>query len=258
MKVILASIVFILLFYSVTYSADKVIQPGEEIIYDVSFLGISLGKVTIITEENQTLDNKSLPKTKAIIESNKGIPYYSLYTVYQSWLDPTISYSHKFVGNSKFSSDPWVYQEIDFNYDGNFILNRHWIEKVQVKNDTINIDGKWNDGLSLFFLARKYLNLNKSIKIPSFIGDEKAKTVVNFTGKKEDVEIDAVDYPIKSVFLNGKAEWEGVYGLSGEFKGWFSDDEARVPIKAYMQVIVGSVKIELVKWKRKGWNPPKS
>jgi len=48
----------------------------------------------------------------------------------------------------------------------------------------------------------------------------------------------------------------GNYGLSGKFEGWFSDDDAHIPIKAKMNVYVGSVVIELVKWKRGSWNPP--
>jgi hypothetical protein len=36
----------------------------------------------------------------------------------------------------------------------------------------------------------------------------------------------------------------------------FSDDTAVIPITAEMKVILGSVKIELNQWNRKGWNSP--
>ena len=45
--------------------------------------------------------------------------------------------------------------------------------------------------------------------------------------------------------------------LKGSFEGWFSDDEARIPIVSKMNVYVGNVVIELVKWKRPGWVPPR-
>jgi hypothetical protein len=71
------------------------------------------------------------------------------------------------------------------------------------------------------------------------------------------VEIDALDYEIRTVHFQGEANWTGVYGITGKFDGWFSDDEARVPIRAKMKLYVGNADIELVRWKRPGWTPPK-
>jgi hypothetical protein len=72
------------------------------------------------------------------------------------------------------------------------------------------------------------------------------------------VEIDAVDYPIDVVGFEGNAEFVGIFGLTGGFDGWFSNDEARVPIVAHMKVILGSVTLELMSWKRPGWTPPRA
>jgi hypothetical protein len=94
--------------------------------------------------------------------------------------------------------------------------------------------------------------------MPTVIMEDTVNTVVNFNGKQEPVSIDAVQYPIKSVYLNGEANWTGIYGLSGRFEGWFSDDDARIPVKAKMKVYVGSVTIELQKWRRGSWQPPKA
>ena len=52
--------------------------------------------------------------------------------------------------------------------------------------------------------------------------------------------------------LQGNAEFVGIFGLTGEFSGWFWNDDARIPIVAKMQVIIGSVTIELMSWKRPG------
>ena len=64
------------------------------------------------------------------------------------------------------------------------------------------------------------------------------------------IEINASSYPIKSLYFNGTANWTGIYGLTGKFEGWFSDDEARIPVKAKMKLYVGNANIELVKWSR--------
>jgi hypothetical protein len=97
----------------------------------------------------------------------------------------------------------------------------------------------------------------KSYKIPTVIMDEAVTTVINFQGVIGETEIDAVDYPVRTVYFNGDANWTGIYGLTGRFEGWFSDDEARIPIKAKMKLYVGSATIELMSWKRGSWQPPR-
>ena len=117
---------------------------------------------------------------------------------------------------------------------------------------------KWNDGSSLYFLARQMLKSKKTIKVPTIIMDDTVSTSINFIAKPEVIEIDAVNYPIKTLYFNGTADWTGIYGLTGKFEGWFSDDEARVPIRAKMKLYVGNANIELIKWTRPSWQPPKA
>jgi hypothetical protein len=66
-----------------------------------------------------------------------------------------------------------------------------------------------------------------------------------------------VDYPVDVVHFDGNMDFVGIFGLTGGFEGWFSNDEARVPILAKMKVLIGSVTVELMKWTRPGWNPPR-
>jgi hypothetical protein len=62
---------------------------------------------------------------------------------------------------------------------------------------------------------------------------------------------------VKTYYLSGSADWKALYGLGGKFEGWFSADEARVPIFAKMNVYIGNIEIELKSWKRNNWFPPK-
>jgi len=234
---------------------SPIISTGEELTYEVSFFGIKLGTIRVVTEENQTINNKTVHKAKCFINSYKGIPFVDLQVIYQSWMDPSLVSSHKFASNTKDGSS-WIYEQIDFNGDEKKIVHQKFYDKELVSTNTFNTSGRWNDGLSLFFAARRLLNSKKSLKIPTYM-DDTVYTKINFTGKKENVEIDAVKYPIKCVYFKGLADWTGVYGLTGGFEGWFSDDEAAVPIKALMKVYVGNVKIELIKWKRANWQPPR-
>jgi hypothetical protein len=58
------------------------------------------------------------------------------------------------------------------------------------------------------------------------------------------------------VEVHGNTSAVGVFGMTGEFTGWFSDDEAAVPIKGELKVLLGTVTVELIGWKRSGWSPP--
>jgi hypothetical protein len=95
------------------------------------------------------------------------------------------------------------------------------------------------------------------VNVPTFIENKKVNTFINFKNSVTDVNIDAVDYPVEVVEFDGKADYVGVFGLTGGFSGQFSNDDARIPIVARMNVILGSIKVELKSWKREGWHPPK-
>ena len=73
---------------------------------------------------------------------------------------------------------------------------------------------------------------------------------INFYSEREPVTIDSVDYDIDCLRLDGATEFVSVYGLTGYFEGWFSNDTFSVPILAKMHVIIGSVTLELIRWNK--------
>jgi len=238
------------------FADNIIIQPGEELVYEVTFFGVKLGSIKIITEENQMLNDLPLHKCKAFIDSYKGIPFVDLHAIFETWLDSSVSYSHKFVGNYK-EQEGWVYQQGLFDYDYKKITQESWRNKSKYLSKTFITPKKFNDGLSLFFMARKYVHSKRNLKIPTLLEVDTVTTSIYFSGEQENISIDAINYPVKTVHFSGKADWTGIYGLSGKFEGWFSDDTECVPIKAKMNVYVGSVVLELKSWKRKYWTAPR-
>lgn len=230
--------------------------PGEELYYEVSYLGIKLGSIKVINEGKQNYNGIEVWKAKCYMDSYRGIPFVDLHTIYQSWIDPSVSFSRKFEGSTKKSDDIWEFQKIYFNQSEGIVRFEMWNNGKMFDTGTLSTNKKLNDGLSLFFTARQYLKVNRSVKIPTFMEHDTCNTYINFSGKIENVEIDAVSYPVRTVYFNGKADWTGVYGVTGQFEGWFSDDNARVPIQAKMKLYIGNADIHLIKWKRSGWQPP--
>ena len=257
-RIIFVLIVFLFLLNQIKLLSQEIpMVQGEELMYEVSFFGVKLGSIKMVTEGYQTLGKNNVIKVKAYLDSYSGIPFVDLHTIMESWIDGSINFSHKFVSNSKLSNG-WYYDQIIFDYPNKSILFDSWNNKKKDRSSVMKTNKKWCDGLSLFSVARKMVHSGKNIKIPTQMDRDTVLTVINFAGKKEVVNIDAVNYPIRTVYFDGKANWTGIYGLSGNFEGWFSDDIAAIPIKAKMKVYVGNVDIELIRWKRSGWWPPKA
>lgn len=235
----------------------QVFAPGEYLEYRVSYLGISLGTVKVITEGFDTYEGKQVVKTTAYIDSRSGIPFVDLHTVYRSILDRTGGYAYLFNASTKLD-EGWKYDKYMFDYANTRVTLETGVKDKPEKSVEIKTERKWNDGLSLFFFARMFLDSKRYVSVPTIIEFDTVKTLINFTGKKENVSIEALNYEVQTLYLKGDANWTGVYGLTGKFEGWFSDDEAHVPISAKMKVYVGNVDIELVKWKRGDWAPPRA
>lgn len=251
-------IVGVIGFGSTTLHAQALIQPGEELTYRVSYLGITLGTIKTVVEPITTLDGKKSVKVKVHINSSPSIPFVSLHSIYESWMDANMMYSMKFNANTQNDAGTWDFDQYLFDYDAGKLVMEKYKGKEKSSSKNYDIKKKYNDGSSLLFAARRLLYAKKSLRIPTTIMDDTVNTVINFSGKQEAAEIDAVNYPVKCVYFSGEANWTGIYGISGTFEGWFSDDEARVPIKAKMKVYVGNALIELMQWKRANWQPPKA
>jgi hypothetical protein len=231
--------------------------PGEYIEYNVSFMGINLGKITITSKDYTSFKGEKVINAKCEMKSNSGIPFVDLHGIFESWFAPSMTHTYNFVSNMKKDENSWYYEQYDIDYSSNKVAYKKMLGKETLEKVTLDMKGKVVDGCSLFFFARQFTNIKKTVKLPTLMNQSISNTILNFHGDSQSIEIDAVKYPVKVLFFDGRAEWEGIYGLKGYFKGWFSDDDARVPIKAQMNVYVGNVDIELVKWKRGTWQPPK-
>lgn len=259
MKSKLIILIFILsLLLTNLNSQAQVFQVGEKLVYRVSYLGITLGKITLYSDSVTYIRNNIVYKTRANIASNPDIPFIELKAIFNSWCDTSFAFSHQFISKMKIKDTIWDYHKIDFNYANNKINAYKQIRNKVIFNKTHKTNTHTNDGLSILYFARQFVKSNKKFKVPTIIKSDIEYTYLNFTTKKENIEIDAVNYPVRTIYFNGKADWKGIYGLSGEFEGWFSDDDASIPIVAKMNVYLGSIRIELISWTRKNWQPPKA
>lgn len=236
---------------------DSVFQVGEELTYNVSYGSFDIGRVRIKLLEVITRDHATSYKASAYIDSYKGIPFVNLHAVYFSMIDQA-SYSTWFNARTK-DDERWKEWTYVFDYPKSslFIEEGIWKSIPIARRDTLHLDTLSQDGLSLFFLARKNVFCRQVMMIPTIVKEKKGNTLINFTVEHGNEEIEAVQYPVDVVHFEGDAKFVGVFGLTGGFEGWFSNDAARVPILAKMKVLIGNIRIELTEWKRTGWVPPR-
>lgn len=235
-----------------------VFRIGEELIYNVSYASFDIGQVKIQLLDTVRQDGILSYKAKASIDSYKGVPFVNLHAVFESIIADS-EYSTFFHSRTK-EDEGWMSHIYTFDYPAGIINVDKKIfgtEKI-LHHDTLRISGRYQDGLSLFFYARTHVKSKQSLDIPTVVNEKRGVTHIDFTNERATEEIDAVDYPIDLVHFEGEAGFVGIFGLTGAFEGWFSNDDARVPIVAKMKVLIGNVRLELMKWKREGWTPPRA
>ncbi|HUI09438.1 MAG TPA: DUF3108 domain-containing protein [Bacteroidota bacterium] len=235
---------------------DHAFVEGEELVYNVRYGFIDLGQVRIRIVRADRTGGSLVYEGKAFIDSYK-VPFVDLHAIFESRIDSGM-FSREFVGRQK-DNGQWDVARYAFDYPGGRVLiTTGQNDTLIAKRDTLQIAGPYQDGLSLFYYARTRLFSAARVNVPTLIKEQKVNTTIDFVDEHASVDLDAVDYPVDVVRFEGNMDFVGIFGLTGAFEGWFSNDDARVPIQAKMKVLIGSVTVELMKWTRPGWNPPRA
>ena len=235
---------------------SKRIEVGEDITYVVKYLAFEIGEIRLKVLNEIVDDQDTIYSAIAYINSYDGIPFVDLHQIYETKFDKRL-FSHYFKGTICDDDTTYTKYYFDRNKKNIHILKGRERNKKIWKDTLAVYDRAYQDGLSLFYFARMNTGPQKKVNVPVFINEKYEKTYINFYKEVEDMDIDAVDYDIACVRLDGETEFRGIFGLTGYFEGWFSNDDNAVPIVAKMQVIIGSITLELKQWKKKGWIPPK-
>ena len=232
---------------------------GEELIYNVSYSIFDLGEVKLQITDTTTKMGKKIFIAKAFIDSYSGIPFVNLHQVFYSEMT-TVPYSMYFTVHNTADPKAIQYLTYEFQYTKNKAVYEMGVRQKQSsdRKGSEFVTTFQQDGLSLFYFARTHFRNKQKVQAPIFINEKSAMTEFNFMGKIGSQEIDAVTYPIETVEFDGNANFIGIFGLTGYFQGFFSNDAAAIPVVAKMKVLVGSIHIELTKWSRPGWIPPRA
>lgn len=238
------------------YSVD------EELVYTASWSGISIGTIRLKTLPVNDPSGTVKRKAVAYIDSRSGLPFIDVHMVAYADMDS----SFNSVASTSYEKRSGEWQKVVYHYS--FSKKMIFVEESYQETldspapdapvyDTLSLDkNSVQDGISLVYLARYLIRRQDSISFPTVSNLKVGETVFYTDRTQSTLEIEAWEKPIHVVELAGKMKLEGIFGLKGDFKVWFSDDSAAIPMRAEMKVILGSVKVELKQWSRQGWQPP--
>jgi hypothetical protein len=226
---------------------------GEELTYKVKWAFIRLGTVKVQVCDTLFINNTFVYHVKLFIDSNPLLFFIDMHNVYESYISKDFRLQ-RFVSEEKIDGITYL-AEYKFNYADSLIHTT--MTDMENSDITIKRIDPLNevllDGTSMIFYARANSIHSRIDTLTSFFAAKRGKITINFSHKKNKVNIDAMQTPLKSYYVDGIVRMKGIAGLTGPYKGWFAADSQRPPLKAELKVFIGSVKVQLEKWV--GWEP---
>ena len=224
-------------------------QIGEELTYRIKWLFLNIGSMKFQILEKDSLEGHLIYHCRLYLDSNPSLPFIDLHEVYDSYIDEE-HFSHGLdILVKKSDCDYRVSHNIDYTQGKARILVNKCTptDTILTMDSTIVISEKIQDGVSILYFCRALANQEKAVEVSVLSYKEIKPAQLEFTGVTYNIKVK--DKNLQAYYLDGLLKFAGIGGIKEGFKGWFSTDAQRVPLKAQMKAFLGSVKIELISWK---------
>lgn len=268
---VLRSVYAISLFHGITNQMENsgwvradsgsVMQPGEELTYEASYLFFKIGAVKFQVLGKTVYDSVSAYRLRADIDSYSGIPFVNVHAIYDTYADAR-TLMCLFTSNSQKEGDGWLYTSCNLRFAkgrGDWKQSKNG---VPTGNVVFSLDKPYTDGLSFFYYLREASMAadgeRTQLRIPIIVDTVRSSVDMTINEKEEPCSISAYKYPIESYKMSGHINFTGFFGVTGGFTGWMSADSAEIPLKGNVNVILGSIVVQLKNAGRAGWVPPRS
>jgi hypothetical protein len=236
-------------------STETVLE--EQFVYGVSWSFFHLAALTLTVES--VIADPDLKKITVDIKTESLLPFIDVDEYNEVVMRMRDGMTMNFYGTEELDGEK-IEKYCNYYEDENLSVyeERNFESDELICSDTITYSKPYLIGSSLIHYTRLIADSGLVKNVPTMLGGDIYKTILNFCGPVEYIEIDEFDEPIITFKYEGSAEWDGkaTAGLSGDFTGWLSDDDGSVVIRAEMKILLGSVVIELEEWYKPGWIPP--
>ncbi len=239
-----------------TLPTSRMLAGGEDLTYEVSWTFLDLGTIRLVTRDDYT--------AVAYIDSYEGVPVVDLHAVFITTMDSSFRSIH----SRSMELKDGVWAGLDYRYD--HVAGKVFIDAVRMNDpqgdvvsrtprDTLELpDADFVDGLSIAMFPRRFIHTNSRVDVPTILYGKMGTTTFDFTESGVEEELDCLERPVRMHEVTGATSVVGIFGMTGEFTGWFSDDSAAVPLRGKLKVLIGSVELQLIRWNKQGWHPPAS
>lgn len=237
---LLLTLVFFVIFVEGQVNNDPY-KPDEMLKYLLHYGWLDGGEA-VLTLNEKTYNAQKVYYAKIVARST-GLAdiLYKVYDVYESYFDPVTVLPYKAIRNIK-EGNYRYYNEVLFLHDEDSVDSQRSGKQAIPENCF--------DMLSALYVLRKEIHPNMvngdTIRIETYFGDEVFPLVIRFRGKET----------IKTKF--GKIEclkFVPVVEVGRVFKNeddmimWFANKPNYVPIRVRFDLLVGSIKFDLIEYK---------
>jgi len=227
-------------------------KTGEKLTFELSYSSMMTGDVTagIMTSKihknkwvisgDTTYRIKVTGKTKGAFNW-----FFKVNDVYQTYLDEKYMVPRYFSQRVK-EGEYEASRDVRFFHES----KKAWfINNKNQDSDTVQIDYNVQDLISGMYFARTFnsdsLEFNDIISIPIFLDDSVYHTNLKFIGRKT---IETSLGKVACLKFNPSVQTGGVFKDDDKLVVYISDDKNHLPILAESEVMVGKIKIELIKY----------
>ncbi|MBI4417403.1 MAG: DUF3108 domain-containing protein [Ignavibacteriales bacterium] len=238
-------------------AGSRVLASAERLQYKVKWLFFRLGTITASTD--RLPGSGDLYRTAISLDSNPDLFFISIHNRYEAIIRLNPIRCEAFISREADGDDTLVTRYIFVDSLKQILMTQQMLPADTLVREEVRVGiDRFFEGASLIVLARSLVHRDTSVSVPTLVDFDLFPTDITFPSTVRSVSIGALKAPVRTRELFGKADFGGktIGGFSGDFKGWFSDDIAAIPILAEMSITLGTVDVELEQWSREGWEPP--
>jgi hypothetical protein len=218
---------------------------GEVLRYRVRWSVFRLGTVTI----GQVTHDSGKYIVEMTVRSSPSLPFIDV-----DFLNRTILCEQRQSITEEIITSGKTNEKTVYRYDATShrILMEDSVEGERVRLDTLNWETECYDALGLLMYCRRFAGSGRSVSLPTLNDYRIGRTDVVYLNEPEEIEVLAFEGRRRCLKAAGFAHWVGksFAGMKGPFRGWFTDDESAIPLKAEVEIFLGSIVLELESYQR--------
>jgi len=217
-------------------------EPGEHLVYEVSYYGITAGYITLDYTGTKEMDGKVVLEFTGIAETSKFFStFYRVKDVIYLYMDSESFKPIKVVldlNEGKRKREEQIIYDFGRNECRYYKKNKEYV--TSITPDT-------QDSFASLYFYRIISRDNGNFVSFNVYGSRKVWTLEATAVKKETLKTPVGEFD--SIVVRPRTRFEGILQEKGNVYMWFTDDEKRLPLKFEAKIKLGTLQGVLVEYK---------